>query len=55
MFTDPEEAVKAIDAFLRANVTREPVMHPEGDDILTTLESIAAEKDKVPSKTIEFP
>ncbi len=55
VFTDPEEAVQAIDAFLLAKVNRETVMHPEGDDILTTLESIRGEKHKVPSKTIEFP
>ncbi len=55
VFTDPEEAVQAIDTFLRAKVTREPVMRPEGDNILTTLESIKAEKYKIPPKTIEFP
>jgi cytochrome P450 len=55
VFEEPAEAVQAIDAFLRAKVTRERVMRPEGDDILTTLESIKAEKHKIPSKTIEFP
>ena len=41
VFEQPEEAVEAVDRFLRTEVERRPVLQPEGEDILATLEGLA--------------
>lgn len=41
IFTQTQEAVQAVEQFLRGDVTRGQVLHPEGADILRTLEGLA--------------
>jgi hypothetical protein len=40
-FAEPEEAARAVDAFVSAPTVTAPPLYPEGDEILTTLERLA--------------
>jgi len=40
-FTEPDEAARAVDAFVSAPTVTAPRLHPEGEEILTTLEELA--------------
>lgn len=41
VFTEPDEAARAVDAFVSAPTVAAPRLHPEGEEILTTLERLA--------------
>lgn len=40
-FTEPEDAARAVDAFVSSPTVTAPRLHPEGEEILTSLERVA--------------